>query len=467
MRQANLLLYGCTFFLVLLIEDGRTGFLVSAVALSVSLGLNLIWPPAFLRLIMFWQLGFLVIVCREGFFYADDIVYQIGEDLFASASRYLNGANALVLFGWTLAFHEKTVERRSPRPVEYRPRMPAAPIIVLGLIYAFVLTILASTALDAASKGRQAALITPDTVLLLLAVGVATAAAMVIPPLIAYTLLHLYPIGRAAAPAVIVLLSLPIFLIQAAMGARFFLLFSFVGMTVVLLSRQRFSAGMLAKLAGVGIVLFTTATIVSAVRNVGIQSASAAMVMSYLEQSPTSHSEGVVLVSGQIIDHFSRNPHMGGRSSALVLLFWVPREFWPDKPTMLGYWFPRAYKPNYPWHPLHSVSSSFAGDAYVDFGFWGGLTFLFLLGLAFGRLEAWTARVLATVRHPMIPFAATLFPAVMFSVRSLNTALYTLTGILAIVIVFGLATRRVRVAIAAGRVADGTVTPAAPALGQT
>ena len=440
MRIPLFLLHATAFVLCMLLE-GKSAFAVSAVAMIVSLGLNLYRPPSFLRLIMFWQLGFLFMVCREGILFAESISQAIGDQLYSAAAVYLCAANSAVLLGWTVAFDSHRKIDGRPGGSGYNMQARIAPTALVVAAYLFAVAVLGPKALAAADEGRSAALIGQSlSIADRLLPAFAETAAMAIPPLIAFVLIHFYPRVRGKAP-VTLLLSLPIFLIQALIGSRFPLLFSFAGMTVVLLSTQVFSIRLLSKLCVAGLVLFVAASVIGAIRDRGLRGSSE-VIGAYFDSNPVMHSEGVVQLTGQIIDHYEGNPYLLGRSSASVLVFWVPRALWPEKPTLLGYWFIREYKPNTYFNPLHSASASFAGDAYVDFGFAGGLVLLFLVGLGFGRLDRWTASVVATRGHPMLPFVATLYPATFFAVRSLNTALITLCGVSVVVFAFMITIRR-------------------------
>jgi hypothetical protein len=114
---------------------------------------------------------------------------------------------------------------------------------------------------------------------------------------------------------------------------------------------------------------------------------------------------------------------MWGLSSSTLLMFWVPRAVWPSKPTFLGYWFIREYAPRGTVGSGHSVSFTFAGDAFADFGFWGGILFWAMMGYPIVLIERWAAvNIQKRDDWSARLSAAFLYPAAFFSVRSLNTA---------------------------------------------
>jgi hypothetical protein len=136
--------------------------------------------------------------------------------------------------------------------------------------------------------------------------------------------------------------------------------------------------------------------------------------------------------------------HTDGSTASAVLVFWVPRALWQDKPTLMGYWLPRFFSTR-GFSEGFSASQGFAGNAYVDFGHTGGVVFWFFCGLLLGLFERATARVCA-VGDARVILVAPLFGGAFFAVRSFDTTFLLLVGIF--VCMFGfiaLAGRRERV----------------------
>ena len=97
-------------------------------------------------------------------------------------------------------------------------------------------------------------------------------------------------------------------------------------------------------------------------------------------------SEGVLVTAARIMSYTETNGLEGGKSLFSALIFWIPRSFWPGKPTLLGYWFPREYGLK-GFGSTHSISGSYGADALIDFGFVTGAVALTALGFAFAYFE--------------------------------------------------------------------------------
>ena len=137
-------------------------------------------------------------------------------------------------------------------------------------------------------------------------------------------------------------------------------------------------------------------------------------------------NEGVVDMTALLIKHFNTNPHLYGESSSFLLYFWIPRSFWPNKPTMLGNWFIREYRSGF--SEGHSASFGFTGDLYADFGYFS-LFFIFILGILLKRAENFKDKAINSNNFNII-LGAMLYPFVFFFVRSPVTSIITFLSII-------------------------------------
>ena len=237
--------------------------------------------------------------------------------------------------------------------------------------------------------------------------------------------------GRALA------LSSPVILIQFIIGTRFPLLFSIVGWLVVYLVYFRVSAKGIFLTVVLALTLLSASTLMRSFRTHGLANFDvgqfvdeeiSAKPKAPFERADGPMGEGVVYVMAEIMRYFRSHEPLRGRSSAMITVFWVPRVLWPSKPTLMGYWFPRV-RGEGGFSKGHSVSYTFAGDAYADFGFNWGVAFCFFLGILFGRVDRWSQRQVQRSDKPWIIIASALYPATFFAVRSLQTATITMFGI--------------------------------------
>ena len=81
----------------------------------------------------------------------------------------------------------------------------------------------------------------------------------------------------------------------------------------------------------------------------------------------------------------SRVEFQNGRTLLLFFQAWVPRVFWPEKPTItIGRWVTTVYGPGP--HIESSTAPSHVGDYYINFGILGVMFGMFLVG-SVGRLS--------------------------------------------------------------------------------
>lgn len=231
------------------------------------------------------------------------------------------------------------------------------------------------------------------------------------------------------------LLSLPIFTVLFLGGTRFPLMFSMLGLLIVLQAKYlgRMSMKHYTIIISSVLLLAYTGTLMKHLRS----STTRESEFTFVEDKPWKDfptfisdaimsPEGVIDMTNLLFNHFSRNDHLYGSSSSFILYFWVPREVWPNKPTMLGHWFIREYRSGFA--EGHSASFGFTGDLYADFGLLS-LLFVFFLGRMLKYAENFKSVAFKKGGYSLI-LGAMLFPYVFFFVRSPITATMTFLGII-------------------------------------
>lgn len=237
------------------------------------------------------------------------------------------------------------------------------------------------------------------------------------------------------------LLSLPIFIIHFLGGTRFPLLFSFIGMLIVYQSSFSFKKSLKNYITMVFLVfiLFLSGQLMKHYRSSSTKDTQFELLKSdtqlsslYERTAGYMSNEGVINTTSMLFSYFEQNDYMYGKSSSFLLYFWVPRQIWPDKPTMLGHWFIRERSSNI--SSAHSVSFGFTGDLYADFGMLS-LVFIFFLGRLLKYAEDFKNYALKSKGYIII-FGAMLYPYTFFFVRSPITATMNFLGILLIYFLF-------------------------------
>ena len=140
--------------------------------------------------------------------------------------------------------------------------------------------------------------------------------------------------------------------------------------------------------------------------------------------------EAVVLSTAKMIEMFEYKEYMLGKSSSFLLYAWIPRSIWPEKPTMLGHWLIRE-RGETGFASNHSASFGYAGDAYADFGFLGGLLFSAIIGLVLRHFNEKVKYIFYYQReNSIIVLASISYSYVFFFVRSPLTATISFAGIM-------------------------------------
>jgi oligosaccharide repeat unit polymerase len=258
----------------------------------------------------------------------------------------------------------------------------------------------------------------------------------VLPAIIVYYFSHIKQ-KKIWIPLII---SLPIFIILFMGGTRFPLLFSLLGFAIV--AQEKYSTRLTIKnyiiISVIGIGLLYSTKLMKTFRSTGaaesgftIQSNknkndNLAVYISREFMSP----EGVADMTALMFKHFEKNEHLYGASSSFILYFWIPRSFWPEKPTMLGYWFIRQYRDGF--GDGHSASFGFTGDLYADFGLFS-LIIVFFLGRLLKITDNYRRRAFNSGGYNTI-LGAMFYPFVFFFVRSPITSSMTFIGILLVYI---------------------------------
>lgn len=152
-------------------------------------------------------------------------------------------------------------------------------------------------------------------------------------------------------------------------------------------------------------------------------------------------SEGVVEYFTRMVSYFSVYGYQGGREHLTLLLFWIPRAIWPDKPQQLENWFHSVVEPGkYP--SFHSIAASFGATAYADYGFVIGILVCGIQGLLIGMIEYQVNRYLKSDRSnhsdlvPHVVLYASSIGIIFYSVRQFNSVPISIVTLLSAFFLF-------------------------------
>ena len=225
------------------------------------------------------------------------------------------------------------------------------------------------------------------------------------------------------------LITLPVFLCMLALSTRFNFLFSVLPCFVIAIGVD-FSGPLFRKLLPLFVMVLALGAISSYVRENRYASVSERGLTEHGQDESEDESsyasiagrmspEGCVEMARIANWYFDNHNLSYGKESAMMLYFWVPRSWWPNKPTMLDHWLIREYTDV---GESHSTASGYIGELRADFG-WLSLLFMVLFGFLLRKIDNFIEDVFSSGAKPYpIVLAALLFPYVFFFVRSPQTA---------------------------------------------
>lgn len=373
-----------------------------------------------LTLYQVWIVAFIYIILSEMLLYDANI--RASEDM--RAVRFLLIANDLVLIGYLISpmryrmrkMHTYVQIRRKQSIFLFFLMVCYVYYLYKELPLAFINYFLGRQFVDALGSSQ-------------LDFAIAEAIGMILPSIIAFYIVQI----RKSKVIYSIVYSFPIFIVMLLLGTRFKFLFSILPFLLVanLLQVREVNFKKMVFLFGFALLFICFSSFLKTnrdhnyagisfkngsfddERNVELFSAKLAR-----EMSP----EGIVGMTKLAEDYFSKNPHTYGVQSSFILYFWIPRSFWPNKPTLLDYWLIRKYEKT---SPAYTTSSGFVGELRADFGMFS-LICVFFLGMILKYLESYVD-VVWNKRYGSFDliFAAMLYPMTFFFVRSPIVSIYT------------------------------------------
>ncbi len=392
-------------------------FYFYALGLYVAIDLILIRR---IHLLHVWQLAFNFIFLSE--INTDSSLYFLDNILFTV--QFLCTANILIILGYyTYSPKAKAKVKDKESTVNRLRRSTLIFLICLMLVYVgYTLPF----AIKSFLFGRDFAMTDSSGGFVGSIIG---ALAHILPAAFAYYFMQLKTPRMINA----IIFSLPIWVLLFMIGTRFPLLFSVMGLVIVVLSLRQTkltTKNYVYLFLAMG-VLYGSSIFMKQLRSNFRDPTTVISIDENEMRLPRiagnfGSNERVVEISSKLFTYYEHpdNKHQLGMGYAFILYFWVPRSVWPDKPTMAGHWFVRKIRvvsENY------SAALGFTGQFYIDFGYYG-LIFIFLLGMLLRRGEFFFETYKRSKSFDLV-VGAMFYPVIFFFVRSPLTALISFAGI--------------------------------------
>jgi hypothetical protein len=246
---------------------------------------------------------------------------------------------------------------------------------------------------------------------------------MVVPAMLTYEIM----IRRGGSLLRAYLWASPFIALAFLSGTRFYFMFAATGpVALALIHRTGARRHLLRRAAAAGFIYFASSVMLE-FRGPGLLKQDGPTLLSSAMSVDPNHNEGVVRMTAAMIDFFHSTDFRGGQSFLAITTFWVPSNFWANKPPLLGWWLPRAIMGTSKFSPGHSISTGFVGEGYTDFGLIGAYLSAALIGVAIGSLARFT------LRNALRPscwsvLGALSYPATFFAVRSPDTTAIVMAG---------------------------------------
>jgi oligosaccharide repeat unit polymerase len=411
---------------IALIPDGTIVFWAGSICIFLCLLHAILTLDGYLRLDIGFMLGFLLIVGFEGLINGGYIKDFVGIEPFGVAARVLVCGAFAILIGHDLTFRFDRRPRFKLGPDQVESAFKWVRIYMIGISSLFAL-VYVPYIIFGFTMGRSAGF------------GAVNSLFSSIFPLGVGALLgHLGMNGGLVFPSIIVyyfrfvrrskhyliiscILAFPCFLGLLGSGTRSRLFLAAIGFGLCLMAGHKFNFAKQIKVALLGLLVFAFAMVMSDARSSGWSNISPSRIFSNSEKYVLFFNENVVQTMTKLDDMGRIPENRIGHYSTFYAIFWIPRVFWHGKPVAIENEWWKIYKPEIRRSSSYAGSTSFAGPFFADFGAYGAVGILFLLGLAFGRLDVFFYRRMICPGDPLTPFAAVLFPASVFFARQVGT----------------------------------------------
>lgn len=175
-----------------------------------------------------------------------------------------------------------------------------------------------------------------------------------------------------------------------------------------------------------GIILVYLGTIaIRSIRNTGLTDSDGIELKA--NSDVYFESEGTVKTFAKIVDYYQTRPYDYGSNTFAILVFWVPRAIWPDKPKQIDYTFIREYESSETFSDNHSTGSGYLSNIYADFGIAGVIFESLIIGYVITNMKK-----MGNIdrSNPQNIFLSSGPGFIFFFVRNSSTVIFFLTGYL-------------------------------------
>lgn len=407
--------------------------------------------PYFVRLIDVWILSYLYLFFSEYRLQNDDVWLFFGNKIASATEGFVVASFGASLVGYGIIAHLAS-RRQEPRQARSYGRVsaltigseasvnsqqdecnppknttmetPPIPAAVVGFMFLlslaigyFIFEVLTIPQLLFVARSQHVYELPVSQLVIFLFAAIVT-----------FPVVTAYLWGRfRIAPAIkffLLLMSFLVVVVIFLLGTRIYLGFQMMGILFFLLRGFRVTKRQILTVAMVVVLLIGAQAIMRVSRSTGIGDLDWQKARVLFLQQPEIYlsAEGVLRINAWIHSTKSYAPEDRLPENLFIAIWWIPRQVWPEKPTMAGYWFIRESTGETGFSQSHSASGGFSMPALLDFGPTAGVLFCLTYGFLLAGLEMFVQRNRDRIK-PQSVLAGLLFFGVFFMMRSLQTSL--------------------------------------------
>jgi len=330
----------------------------------------------------FWQIGFAFIICLDGILMKEKIVYTTSITIYYRVAIMFCISNLLII--WRYRHLEKKLKPR----INHSLVSPNATLfLIIAFLYSFFMlnslpgayVALLKSRFEIIAESSFGGLSTSRSLFDLFASFVNQYSGYILPSLIFIWNIKKYTLNKALLIAFF--FSAPIWAIYLVGGTRHHILYSFLTMIgcYTLLKLKKFELKSQHILILI-LAYFVSNTVLEA-RKYGLLNYLTGKKDKRYSRLKRTITDETTVYMGFVLDYYNKNNFEYGSSTAAILMFWIPRSIWHEKPTQFGYWFIRAYYGGEKgFSSKHSAPASYIAPVYSDFGYLGVITLSLLIG---------------------------------------------------------------------------------------
>ncbi len=333
----------------------------------------------------FWHLGFSFIIGLDGILLKEKIVEN------TTLNIYYETALLFYISQFIIIWRYRSIKTKVSEAVNNKPKKVSSTffiiIVILYCLYLYttlpgVIEAFFTSRFETIKDDKFGGLNTDRSLFLLATTFINQYSGYILPSLILIWNLR----NKTMIYAIIITcaLSLPIWLGYFIEGTRHYLLYSALTLlgtfTLLRLKMFKFKPTHLVLL----VMAYFMSNLVLEARKHGFLNYITGNINEKYDRLEKKVTDQTTVYMSYVLDYYDDRPFEYGSSSAAILLFWVPRTIWHDKPPQFGYWFIRAYYGGQKgFGDKHSAPASYLAAVYSDFGYLGIIGISYFFGYLF------------------------------------------------------------------------------------